>query len=641
MHVTSAHLIWNLLLRFQWWLAGALLATAPQLLHAQPSVPWMPSAAVRSDIEWLVDEAGLDLIVTQWPLPRAAVVHALDKLPAHLDPALQFARERVETALAKDLGSQATLTLQGHADELVGFGDDSTPGTSLAVRSSTLQTDHVAIRAGIRFDSVSGLNEKPKLRFDDSALVTGALGIQLQAFSHRYWWGPGWQSSLTLGNNTPAFNGVGIQRASGSRSDSPWLAWLGPWNYDMFIAQTEDVSDPANPYFFGQRLTFRPFSNLEIGLTRTAQWGGRGRQQTFKSFLNMLTGKGVNADTTAQQADDPANEEAGFDFRLKCPLGLRCAAYTQLTGEDQAGVLPSRYLGLYGLESWSSDGNQRYYVEWAEVACSSPVGRPFLRYCAYRNYAYPQGYTNAGRWIGSSVGPRLTPLHLRLGRRAARQFGARRRGLGGLADRHLQSVRKRSAELRPPLRHFGQAGLLLGRGGHHAANRLAAHRRAGRRQDTGAYRRHAGHGSGRRLPKRQQHARHVLVRSGSRQPAPAAHRCRAGRGGGTPRPVRRWIRPAPCAEPFRTCARAHRQCGAHRGLRRCWFVVGPAAGVRARRPRLVGTGSRHLRRRYHRSGQVRDRPGCAWRGRRGPFTSAGVDRKRPFPPPTPRWLGRS
>ena len=401
----SVYLIRSVPLRFRCWLACSLIVTAPGLLHAQPSVPWTPSAAVRADIEWLVDEAGLDLVVTQWPLPRAAVLHALDKLPARLDPALQFARERVENALAADLGSQVTLRLQGHADELVGFGDDSTRGSSIAVRSSTLQTDHVALRAGLRFDTVSGLNENPKLRFDDSALVTGALGIQLQAFSHRYWWGPGWQSSLTLGNNPPAFNGIGIQRASGSRSDSPWLAWLGPWNYDMFIAQTEDVSDPANPYFFGQRLTFRPFSNLEIGLTRTAQWGGRGRQQTFRSFLNMLTGRGVNADSSSQQAEDPANEEAGFDFRLRCPLGLRCAAYTQLTGEDQAGVLPSRYLGLYGLESWSADGKQRFYVEWAEVACSTPVGRPFLRNCAYRNYAYPQGYANAGRWIGSSVGP--------------------------------------------------------------------------------------------------------------------------------------------------------------------------------------------------------------------------------------------
>jgi hypothetical protein len=333
------------------------------------------------------------------------VVHALDRLPALLDPPLELARDRVRRALGEELASQGTLTLQGRDETLAGYGDDATRGSSVALRSTTLQTDLAALRLGLRVDSVSGLDAHAKLRFDDSALVAEALGVQAQAFSHRNWWGPGWQSSLILGNNAPAFNGVGLQRASGSRSESPWLSWLGPWNYDMFIAQTEDVSSPANPYLFGQRLTFKPLANLEIGITRTAQWGGRGREQSARSFVHMLTGLGVNADTAQQRASDPANEMAGFDFRLRCPTRVRCATYLQLIGEDQAGVLPSHYLGLYGVESWSADGSQRFFAEYAETGCRSPVGRPFLRDCAYRNYAYPQGYTDAGRWMGASVGP--------------------------------------------------------------------------------------------------------------------------------------------------------------------------------------------------------------------------------------------
>ena len=373
--------------------------------RATPSVPWMPDAPVRHDIELLADEADLDLVVTQWPLPRAAILHAIDKLPATLTPSLAAARERIRQALREDESSRLTLTVQGRDDALSGFGDDATRGSSLALRSSTLQSDLAAVRVGARFDTISGLQAQPKLRFDDSALVTEALGVQLQAWTHRSWWSPGWQTSLVLSNNAPAMTGIGLQRASASRSDSPWLSWLGPWNYDMFIAQSEDVSQPDSPYFFAQRLTFKPFSNLELALTRTAQWGGKGREGGVHGFLHMLTGQGVNADTVPLEASDPANEMAGFDARLRCPAGLRCATYLQAIGEDQAGVLPSRYLALYGVEAWSGDRRHRYFAEYAQTGCRAPIFHTFLRDCAYRNYAYPQGYTDAGRWMGANVGP--------------------------------------------------------------------------------------------------------------------------------------------------------------------------------------------------------------------------------------------
>ena len=382
-----------------------MLLLASVALRAEPSVPWTPSALVRHDLELLADEGGLDLTVTQWPLPRAAVLRAVEKLAPQLSPRLDLARERVLRALVSERSSRLSITLQTNGDGLSAFGDDATRGSTVAVRSASFDGARVAAQLGARVESNSGLAQDRKLRLDDSALVTDLHGVQLQAWSHRSWWGPGWQSSLVLSNNSPAFNGVGLQRTSASRSESPWLSWLGPWNFDVFLAQSEDVSNPANPYLFGQRLTFKPFANLELGLTRTAQWGGRGRNQTLNSFLRMMTGTDVNADTAQEQRGDPANEMAGYDARLKCPLGLRCAAYVQAIGEDRAGLFPSRFLGLYGLESWSADGRQRFFAEYAETGCRTPVGRPMLRNCAYRNYAYPEGYTNAGRWIGASVGP--------------------------------------------------------------------------------------------------------------------------------------------------------------------------------------------------------------------------------------------
>ena len=51
-------------------MAGLLAACAS--VGAEPSVPWMPGAAARHRLELLVDEAGLDLPLTHWPLPRRA-----------------------------------------------------------------------------------------------------------------------------------------------------------------------------------------------------------------------------------------------------------------------------------------------------------------------------------------------------------------------------------------------------------------------------------------------------------------------------------------------------------------------------------------------------------------------------------------
>ena len=401
--LTGASRRWSL--RAQAWRVAVLWGLSPIAMAA--SVPWTPSMSARHAIEVLVDEGGLPLTVTQWPLPRDAVQRALDTLPAELPPGLEAARALVLAELRAQQASRIGVTVRERKDALAGFGDDATPGSSLQLRSAEFDGPHLAMQVGGRLDPVADSGRsQATARLDDSAVAVDAFGVQAQAWAHRSWWGPGWQSALPLGNNAPALDGVGFQRTQVIPSESPWLSWLGPWNTDLFLARTEGEQPGAgsNPLVSGWRLTARPLPLLEIGLTRMVQFGGTGHPETLGSFLRGVVGSHANAQTVGARSRDSGNGLAGADLRIRCPAGLRCAGYAQVMGEDDRKHLPYKYLELVGTEVWSADGTMRVYFEAAEIGCRSTWRGPTVPNCAYRNYAYPGGYTNGNRWLGAGIG---------------------------------------------------------------------------------------------------------------------------------------------------------------------------------------------------------------------------------------------
>lgn len=107
---------------------------------------------------------------------------------------------------------------------------------------------------------------------------------------------------------------------------------------------------------------------------------------------------------------DSANQIAGYDFRLTCPYKISCAVYAQWMGEDASGQskLPNQFMSLSGFEFSSPSGDHRFYSEFANTyVWSLPWNHGERKNgtgSSYRNWAYPQGFTNGGRWIGSSFG---------------------------------------------------------------------------------------------------------------------------------------------------------------------------------------------------------------------------------------------
>ena len=199
---------------------------------------------------------------------------------------------------------------------------------------------------------------------------------------------------------------LSIERNYAEASKLPVLRWLGPWRASVSMGQAEG-SDVAVPdvRLFAARLSFKPKPWLEFGLSRTAQWCGEGRPCDLGTFGDLLLGQDNVSDSLTQD-EEPGNQMAGYDFRLRSPWAAApVVLYGQMIGEDEAGGLPSKFLGLFGAEVWggSALGSWRARLEYADTTCDFLQNSPEYPCTAFRSQLYPQGYTYRGRVLAHSM----------------------------------------------------------------------------------------------------------------------------------------------------------------------------------------------------------------------------------------------
>lgn len=103
---------------------------------------------------------------------------------------------------------------------------------------------------------------------------------------------------------------------------------------------------------------------------------------------------------------EPGNQLAGVHGRWASPRPKApFALYFQLTGEDEAGDLPSKLIGLLGVETWGTwkeRWSYRVHMEATDTACSFTDDPPEFN-CAYNHGIYQTGYRYRGRAIGHGV----------------------------------------------------------------------------------------------------------------------------------------------------------------------------------------------------------------------------------------------
>jgi hypothetical protein len=393
--------------RLAWWVC----ALASLFFTTARADPWIGpgDAGLRSDILLLADAGILRGPVTTWPMSwpdiardtLAADEHDLN--PATADALIRVRRRAREAAANGFAGAGIRVSGAYEPGMLREFADSPREEGEIALRASWL-TDHLALN--LQGSYVANPDDGQEFRADGSYLGVNFGNFMLSVGLMQRWWGPGWDGSLILSTNARPIPTITLERNYTDPFKSKWLSWIGPWRASIAMGRAESSGVPvADVRFFAARVNFKPRPWLEFGLTRTAQWCGGDRPCDWDTFADMVLGNDNQVAIGAVSEDQPGNQMAGYDMRLRSPWrALPIAFYTQWIGEDEAGGLPSKFIGQFGLETWGTTrfGAWRARLEYNDTACNFTREAPEFG-CAYRNSIYPQGYAYRGRIIGSSM----------------------------------------------------------------------------------------------------------------------------------------------------------------------------------------------------------------------------------------------
>lgn len=364
--------------------------------------PWLDTGDIRlrHQIQLLSDSGVLDTPITTWPLTSRDIYTHLS--PNDANKNLQNTIDSVNKRLAQeDYGSSFQVSGQINSKKLL-IRDFSGEGREEGSVSYDGEWGNpiVDMRLKAAIAEKSSHPSDRNFRLDESYLSGTFNNWKFTVGQQSRWWGPGWDGSLILSNNARPIPSVSFDRVDSQPFKNKYLRWLGPWKLSLFAGRLESSRKVSNAKLLGARFNFVPTPTFEVGLSRTAQWGGSGRSETFSTLFNTIIGK-----DNFGGKNEPGNQLAGIDFRWKSPIGKSkpYAVYGQLIGEDEAGMLPFKSTGLLGLETWGHskrlDGTWRLYIEGSNTSTDFFQGEKHNN-IAYNHHVYGDGY----RYLGNSLG---------------------------------------------------------------------------------------------------------------------------------------------------------------------------------------------------------------------------------------------
>jgi len=152
----------------------------------------------------------------------------------------------------------------------------------------------------------------------DSYLSFGFSGFQISAGRQSLWWGPGQGGPLLWSDNAEPIEMVRLSRTFPTKLPSIF-SLLGPLRTEFFFGKLEGHYFPPRPFIHGQKISFKPTPNLELGFSRTVTFAGLPQPLTWGTFLNSFFSTSSGNPNPILK---PGARLGGVDFSYHIP-GLR------------------------------------------------------------------------------------------------------------------------------------------------------------------------------------------------------------------------------------------------------------------------------------------------------------------------------
>jgi hypothetical protein len=245
-------------------------------------------------------------------------------------------------------------------------------------------------------------------RILDANVATAFGGMQFTVGKQSFWWGPGESGAMTLSNNAEPIYAIRITRTNPVQLPS-LFAYLGPLRFDSFFGRLEGHQFPPDPFFYGQKISFKPTPNLEFGFSRTVVFAGQGvTPLTFSTFFHSFFSTASGTVPGFDPRRNPGARHGGFDFSYRLP-GLRrwgVTLYTDSIAHDDVSPVsaPRRASINPGIYIARLPVLRRLEFRGEAVSTDPPTSRSNGGKFVYWEGLYRDAYLNAGNLMGSWIG---------------------------------------------------------------------------------------------------------------------------------------------------------------------------------------------------------------------------------------------
>ena len=272
----------------------------------------------------------------------------------------------------------------------------SAPAQSNAVREIISERDLVPEAPAAPVATIN----RPELL--DAYVALDISNWQIAAGRQSFSWGPGLGGSLIWSDNAAPVDMVRIVNPVPFELPS-FLRFLGPARVDQFIGRLAGHNFVAEPFIYGQKISFKPFSCLEFGFARTTTIGGKGGNPlTYGNFFRSIFGV-VNAKLNSV----PGDSHSSMDWTFYVPkVRNYIVFYGELYADDDITPVENLARSAWrpGLYITRIPGVARLDFHIEGTSTESPGQVTNQGNLNYWNTIYRDGYTNRGNLIGNTVG---------------------------------------------------------------------------------------------------------------------------------------------------------------------------------------------------------------------------------------------